>query len=86
MHVRVRLVGSLVRRGGREVEITLPDDSVVGDLLREISETYPYLGGLDPTKGILVVVDGVEAGNLQGLNTPLADGVDVALVPVTHGG
>ncbi len=86
MRVWVRLVGSLGKGGGRKVEMTLPESSLISDLLRELSETYPHLGGVDSAKGILIVVDGVEAGNLLGLNTPLADGVEVALVPVAHGG
>ena len=86
MHVRVRFVGSLGRVTRREVEMTLPDGSVVGDLLRELSETYPNLGSLDTAKGILIVMDGVEAGNLQGLDTPLTEDGEVTLVPVAHGG
>ncbi len=86
MRVWVRLVGSLGMGGGRKVEMTLPESSLISDLLRELSETLLHLGGVDSAKGILIVVDGVEAGNLLGLNTPLADGVEVALVPVAHGG
>ena len=86
MYVRVSLVGLFGRGGGREMKITLPDGSVVGDLLRELSETYPHLSDLNSANGILIVVDGVEVGNLEGLGTRLVDGGEVALVPVTHGG
>jgi molybdopterin converting factor small subunit len=88
MRVRVRLLGSLRppdMRGGIEVE--LPEDSSLKTLIEDISETYPEVAGaLRHPSGNLIMVNGVEAGNLSGLATPLGEDSEVVLVPVTHGG
>ncbi|MCX6649626.1 MAG: MoaD/ThiS family protein [Candidatus Bathyarchaeota archaeon] len=88
MRVRVRLLGSLrpAKRHG-EVEVTLPEDSNLTTLIDYISEEYPEVAGsLRGPSGNLIIVNGVEAGNLEGLATLLREGSEVVLVPVTHGG
>ncbi len=52
--------------------------------LSKIPNLAKYLS--NPASGNLIIVDGVEIGNLHGLETPLVDGSGVVLVPVTHGG
>jgi molybdopterin converting factor small subunit len=88
MRVRVRLLGSLRppdMRGGVEVE--LPEGSSLATLIEDISETYPGVAGaLRSPSGNLMMVNGVEAGNIGGLATPLGENSEVVLVPVTHGG
>ncbi len=86
MLARVRLVGSLNRGSGKEIEVVLAEEATLGDLMLELSETYPNLGDVKIAQGILLIVNGVEAGNLGGLSTRLSDGDEVALVPVAHGG
>jgi molybdopterin converting factor small subunit len=88
MRVKVRLLGSLRppnMRGG--VEVDLPEGSNLATLIEDISETYPDVAGaLRSPSGNLMMVNGVEAGNLGGLYTPLSEDSEVVLVPVTHGG
>jgi len=89
MRVRVVFLGSLRAAAGRkELEMDLPEGTKLSVLLSELSKLTPNLADLmaDPTPGNLIIVGGVEIGNLQGVETPLAEGSEVALVPVTHGG
>jgi len=89
MRVRVRLLGSLrPTLAGRELELELPIGSDASTLIKHITEIYPQLVGmLDvSSSGVLIMLGGVEVGNLQGLETPLSDGLEVVFVPVTHGG
>lgn len=89
MRVRVVFLGSLrAAAGSKELEMELPKGAKVSVLLSELSKVTPSLAELmaGPTPGNLIIVGGVEIGNLQGVETPLVEGSEVALVPVTHGG
>ena len=94
MLVRVRLLGLLRdAASASEASVSLGDDSSLGGVLDGLVEILPglrdMLGDLaevNPPQGILFLLDGVEAGNLGGLGTPVRDGSEVVLVPVTHGG
>jgi len=89
MRVRVRLLGSLRPTSDvKELNLELPEGSNVSTLIKRVVGIYPQLGGmLDiSSSGNLIVVGGVEVGNLQGLKTPLGEDSEVVLVPVTHGG
>jgi molybdopterin converting factor small subunit len=94
MLVRVRLLGLLRdAAGASEASVSLGDGSSLGGVLDDLMEMYPGLRGalgdlaeVNPPQGILILLDGVEAGNLRGLGTPVRDGSEVVLVPVTHGG
>jgi len=68
--------------------LELPIGSDASTLIKHITEKYPQLVGmLDvSSSGVLIMLGGVEVGNLQGLETPLSDGLEVVFVPVTHGG
>lgn len=57
-------------------------------LFGELLKNVPNLTQLitDPIPRNLIIVNGVEIGNLQGLETPLVEGSDVVLVPIAHGG
>ena len=89
MLVRVRLLGSLrppkVRRG---IEVELPTDSKMTSLIEELSRLYPEIAPSlrNPITNNLIMLGGVEVGNLNGLDTPITEGSEVVLVPVTHGG
>ena len=73
---------------GERIDTELREGARVSMLLGELSKTMPNLAQMlvDPTPGNLVIVGGVEIGNLQGMETPLVEGSEVVLVPVTHGG
>ena len=79
--------------GVSEASVSLGDGSSLGGVLDGLGEILPGLrdalgdlAAVNPPQGVLVLLDGVEAGNLSGLGTPVRDGSEVVLVPVTHGG
>lgn len=81
----VRIHGNLGKlRNGRSVgteKVTVPIK--VGELLEELSRSFSLELRRDST---LVLVNGVEANALQDLDTVIAEGDEVALVPMFHGG
>lgn len=88
MRVKVRLFGSLrpVNAPG-EIEVELPVDSKMIDLIETLSKDYPEVAGtLRNTSMRLIMLGGIEVGNLEGLETKISEGSEVVLVPVTHGG
>jgi molybdopterin converting factor small subunit len=88
MRVRIRFLGSLrpVNASG-EIEVALPANSKMIDLIDSISNDYPEaavtLG--NPARN-LIMLDGIEIGNMEGLETSISNGSEVVVVPVTHGG
>ena len=95
MRVTARLMGPLKEASGSEgLELTLDQCAKVSDAIQGILEAYR--GGLDgllldphtsnPTFNTLILLNGVEIGNLLGLETPLTDGDSLVLLAVTHGG
>lgn len=88
MRVKVRLFGSLrpVNAPG-EIEVELPVDSKMIDLIETLSKDYPEVAEtLRNTSMSLIMLGGIEVGNLEGLETKISEGSEVVLVPVTHGG
>ncbi len=70
-----------------DIEVELPTDSDVNTLIDSISNEYPKVANsLKSPSGNLIFLNGVEVGNLRGLETRLNDCYDVVLVPVAHGG
>jgi len=89
MIVRVRLLGSLRPPDvPREIEINLQADSKIHILIQELSKLFPEIDPTisNPSAGNLILLRGVEIGNLNGLDTPLDEDSEIVLVPVTHGG
>ena len=95
IRVMARMMGPLkVASGSEEQELTLNHDANVGDAIHRILEAHE--GGLDgvlldpytlsPATNTLILLNGVEVGNLLGLETPMRDGDRLVLLSVTHGG
>ena len=81
------------RAGAGEASLSLRGGSSLRGALDALVEMFPGLrktmgdlAAANPPQGILVLLDGVEAGNLRDLGTPVRDGSEIVLVPVTHGG
>jgi molybdopterin converting factor small subunit len=95
IHVQVKMLGTLREASGKgEVEFTFPSRVDVAQVVRSlIDECGGGLGTqlLDPVlqspqPNALILLDGVEINNLDGLRTPVGDGAALILLPVTHGG
>ena len=95
IRVTARMMGPLKEAsGGEEQELTLNQDAKVSDAIHRILEAYggalegvlldPYT--LSPVTNTLILLNGVEVGNLLGLETPMRDGDILVLLSVTHGG
>jgi molybdopterin converting factor small subunit len=89
MRVRVRLLGSLKPAlAPRETEFEVDAGSDVSTLIARVVERYPELAGAlgKASSGNLIMLGGVEVGNLSGIATPLGEDSEVVFIPVTHGG
>ena len=92
--VTVRMVGVAKEAAGTpEQTLTLPPDSNVSTVLQTLIEEHGDAFRdtiLDPSTqtpvSTLILLNGVETGNLQGLDTPVSDGDTIVLLSVTHGG
>jgi molybdopterin converting factor small subunit len=88
MMVRVKFLGSLRTANTlREIEIELPVNSKLIDLIDTISGDYPELSvTLRNRARNIIMLDGIEVGNIEGLETSISNGSEIVLIPVTHGG
>ncbi len=88
-------MGTIREAAGRsDVELSLEEgadvSTVIQELIDEHGEEFEW-ALLDPIirsalPSTLILINGVEIGNLQGLDTSLWDGDKLVLLPVTHGG
>lgn len=95
MRVRVRMMGPLrVASGRAEEELDLFDGSDVSSVVRMLVEGHGegFKNALvDPVTGspatiALILLNGVEIGNIGGLSAAVQDGDTLVFLPVTHGG
>ena len=94
MLIRLRLLGTIKEASGvSEEEIQIPEESSVYTTLKLLTGKY---GGsfskvlfdplIDKPTNTLIIINGVEIDNLNGLCTPLREGDELTLLSVTHGG
>lgn len=87
MRVRVRLLGSLRQPGApKEANFEMAQGDRVSNLMKSIIREHPGLADVLDGVGNLVMLNGIEIGNLEGLETALSEDAEVVFVPVTHGG
>jgi molybdopterin converting factor small subunit len=92
--ITVKMLGVAKDAAGRDREtITIPEGANVHEALRTLIDLHgqPLRDALlDPVTGTpvatLILLNGVEIGNLQGLDSPLNQGDALVLLSVTHGG
>ena len=95
MRVRVRMIGILrVASGRAEEELDLSNGSDVSSVVRRLVEEHgerfenalldPIIGS--PAPNALILLNGVEIGNIGGLSTTVQDGDTLVFLPVIHGG
>ncbi|RLE47469.1 MAG: hypothetical protein DRJ31_08815 [Candidatus Methanomethylicota archaeon] len=82
--VKVKLLGSLAKGVGREVDIKIEGEIKVRDLIEKFRgknrELYPE------NPNIIVLVNGIEIGVLNKLDTTIKNEDEVILLPAAHGG
>lgn len=85
--VKVRLVGSLARKLGREAEAEVPDGATLGTAVQEIFRRFGLgevnLSSRSSTHGFLTILLN---GRNQGFDTSVKDGDQIALIPPLVGG
>lgn len=95
IRVNVRMMGTLKDAAGRsEEELSLEEGADISSAIRELIDEHgeeleralvdPVIQSALPNA--LILLNGVEIGNLKGLVTALRDGDKMVLLPVTHGG
>ena len=94
VQIRVRVLGSLRETmKNNDVSLDLNDDVCLEGLIKTLSSAYPQIETNlwdrvieSYSSNALVLINGVEAGNLEGLRTKLEDGDEIVILSVTHGG
>ncbi len=94
MHVKVRLMGVLRGTSGvKDSLLDVPVGSTVGTLIKKLIldggglSTEFWDGSVNsPSPNALILVNGVEIKNLEGIDTPLKPDQEVVLLSVVHGG
>lgn len=93
--VRVKMLGTLKDASGRGEEVLAFQGEVDAAQVaqRLIDEHGDRLGALlldpvlqSPLPNALILLNGVEINNLDGLRTPIGDVAALTILPVTHGG
>lgn len=95
MQVKVQYLGLIRDKLGRkDDEVEIQDDAIISDLLNKLSKTQgeqlkklfeaDESNVLDPT--FIITVNGVLAGQLNGMKTKLKRGDKIALMTLISGG
>jgi molybdopterin converting factor small subunit len=88
--VRVRLMGTLRRAIGREEFELSVEPPEVAQVIHRLSEMLGQGGAQfdpeNPGAEALILLNGVEISNLEGLRTQVEDGDMMVILPVAHGG
>ncbi len=92
MSIRVRVPAQLRQLTGGESELAFEGVSTVKDVLSKLVASYPELGGRimgedgRPRRFVNLFVADEDIRFLDGLETPLADGDVLSVVPAVAGG
>jgi molybdopterin converting factor small subunit len=92
--VRVRVLGVFHDIGeGGEVGLDFQTRPTIRNVILKLMELSPGLQSLlwddsvdSPFPNALVLLNGVEVNNLEGLETEVSDGSEVVILSVVHGG
>jgi molybdopterin converting factor small subunit len=94
MQVKIRMMGTLRQVSGVD-KIFIDDEYMqsVKDSVKLMVNNYPALEEelIDPLlktpePNALILLDGIDINNLNGLDTSLRDGSELVILSVTHGG
>lgn len=92
--IRVKFVGAFRWASGREqIEVETEGwgkvRNVIETLVSEFTKLKSIIGdenSFDPRPSMVILVNDVEIGLLEGLETSLSDGDILTLIPTAHGG
>ena len=91
MAVEVRLPTVLRSHAGGSAVVSV-DGATIGEVLTKLVDEYPGMAGQVLTiegtmhKFVNIYVDDDDVRYLQGLDTPVADGAEVSILPAVAGG
>ena len=94
MQVKVRMMGVLRKaKGLKEVFLDVPEGSSVGFIIKTLIGENESLRSVlwdsevdSPSPNALVMLDGIEISNLQGIDTKVEPESELVLLSVVHGG
>jgi MoaD family protein len=92
MKITIRAFADYREIIGKEMELVLPEEKTIGELLAELGDRYPNLRRemFAPTgelkEFINIFINGRNIAFLKDMVTPLADGDIIALFPPVAGG
>jgi len=93
MSLKVRMPGVLSGAGSKERTIVIKEGATVDSVIRDLMdqderlETVLWDKGVDsPLPNALIMLDGVEVNNLDGLDTLVKKDQELVLLSVVHGG
>ena len=79
--------------GKKETHLVLPEDSTIGTAIQQLIGNDEKLRSIiwdkevdSPSPNALIMLDGVEINNLNGIETPLKPEQEIVLLSVVHGG
>lgn len=92
--VRIKLLGVFGRAyGTHRVKLRIGKDESIKKVIRRIAESSEELRRVlidpvleSPAPNAVILINGKEISALDGLETPVADGDEITLIPVVHGG
>lgn len=94
MHVKVRMLGVFRETWkSKESSVEVAENSTIRDVINKIIGSDEALRTIlwdkqvdSPFPNALVMLDGIEVTNLQGMDTPVSDDQELVLLSVVHGG
>ena len=94
MHISVRFIGGLFRVSGRnKLILNLKYGTDLRWAVERITQEFPELKATlidlelqDPRPTTLIFLNGKEISILQGMETKLGNGDEIAFIPISHGG
>lgn len=92
--IKIKLLGTLKWAAGKEQqEIEAPESINVGELLESLAVNSSRMKSIlgkniiaNSRPNMIILINEVEIGLLEGLNTNLLDGDTLTLIPTAHGG
>jgi molybdopterin converting factor small subunit len=89
MNIKIKLIGSINRIAGvKNLILTVQNEIKIYDALSLLSEKVPSLRSylVNPIPRFLILINGVDIKNLNGLDTQITEDSEITFLSITHGG